>query len=95
MKTKKEFEDIVVDFRDALNGTAGDAFTYAVLSFMKKHKFEQNVMICLHDSFAGATLFFTDHYMNDIGFVFVDLKCGLSAIYVGSKTETKRMLQQC
>ena len=52
-------------------------------------------MICLDDSFAGATLFFTDHYMNDFGFVFVDLKCGLSAIYVGSKTETKRMLQQC
>ena len=44
MKTKKEFEDIVVDFRDALHGTAGDAFTYAVLSFMKKHKFEQNVI---------------------------------------------------
>lgn len=92
MKTKEQFENIQIDFRNTINGKSGDAFAEAIIQFMNRHKFQSPTVSCLHESKTGNIMFFTDHPFNDIGFIFIEMYDMQSAFYVGSKTEAKMIL---
>ena len=92
MKTKEQFAKIETHFRDAINGKSGEEFMIAVINFMTEHKFENNIIVTLHRSNTGNIMFFTDHYLNDTGFVFIEIYDTLSAFFVGSKAEAKKII---
>lgn len=89
MKTKEQFEKMASDFYYTIYGKVGDAFFDAVLAFMDKHKFQNNVIARLHQSDSESVLFFTDHPLNDMGIVFVEAFDKQSLFYVGSKREAQ------
>lgn len=98
MKTLKEFEEMAVDFRDTLEGNIGTAFFNAAFRFMSDHHFENHTVCILYEGDGGKVLFFTDHPLNDAGFVFMEVydvksgACIMSMIRAESKAKTKILI---
>lgn len=98
MKTLKQFEEMAPEFRNTLKGYKGELrteFFEAVELFMSDHDFEEPIASILYEEADGTVIFFSDHPLNDSGFVyqeFHDIRTGTrvaTIINAGSKERAK------
>ena len=93
MKTKEQFDGIVNDFFNTVHGKTGGTFFVAILEFMDKHKFQNKIINHLYESEHECVYFFTDHLLNDVGIVTVEVFGKQFICYVGSKKEAQNIIQ--
>ena len=93
MKTKEQFDGIVNDFFNTVQGKTGGTFFVAILEFMDKHKFQNKIINHLYESGHECVYFFTDHFLNDIGILTVEVFDKQFICYVGSKKEAQDIIQ--
>ena len=72
-------------FFNAVLGKTGGTFFVAILDFMDKHKFQNKIINHLYESEHECVYFFTDHLLNDVGIVTVEVFDKQFICYVGSK----------
>ena len=93
MRTKEQFDEIANDFLITVCGKTGGAFFVAILEFMDKHKFQNKIINHLYESERECIYFFTDHLLNDVGIVTVEVFDKQFICYVGSKKEAQDIIQ--
>lgn len=93
MRTKKDFEKMAKDFNNTINGKMGVAFLDAVFEFMERNEFEHNICNVLYESEKERIMFFTDHILNNNGFIFVEcITDGRSILLTANKKEFMQVL---
>ena len=80
-------------FFNAVLGKTGGTFFVAILDFMDKHKFQNKIINHLYESEHECVYFFTDHLLNDVGIVTVEVFGKQFICYVGSKKEAQNIIK--
>ena len=94
MKTVQDFEAIIDEFRNTVEGKVGKAFIDGALIFMKKHHFEQEVIKKVYEDDDILVTCLTDNVENEVGIFIIECPViPFYACFVGNYMGVKNTLQ--